>query len=365
MQCDTPGVDVPILVDLIPGLPNWSPLADTAVSGTTFTLEQGGCFNDEDCVVNNDLWCDGRATCVAGACVVVGAAPCDDANACSIDTCIEAATPGDTVVGTCEYACAAVSSVDICCSDPVCDGDPLCNADVTLIKESTYYQPPAEGAVVTIKNRICLDNPGNLVGGIQFDICDDPDCIECIDCELTERTVMFDCVVLELENGCCRVILFCKNPGCAINPGLCDIVTVVMQTKEDAPPECGTDCIVETIENIVVSDYDGFQIAGAGIGGEICPVVCGDVCPPGGGANIGDCGDGVVDIYDIMCEVDFALTATTPNICQAARADVPTGTPPNCAAPDGSINILDIMVLIDMALNRQDCCSFYYLGIIY
>ena len=50
-----------------------------------------------------------------------------------------------------------------------------------------------------------------------------------------------------------------------------------------------------------------------------------------------DCGDGVVDIYDIMCEVDLALTATTPNDCQLARADVPTGTPPNCFAdPDES-----------------------------
>jgi hypothetical protein len=77
------------------------------------------------------------------------------------------------------------------------------------------------------------------------------------------------------------------------------------------------------------------------------------------------CGDGVVDIYDLMCEVDFVLTATTPDSCQLSRADVPTGSPPGCIDPDGSIDILDIMVLIDMALNRQDCCSFYYKGLIY
>ena len=59
------------------------------------------------------------------------------------------------------------------------------------------------------------------------------------------------------------------------------------------------------------------------------------------------------------------LTAGSPDDCQVMRADVPTGTPPNCVPPDGSINILDIMVIIDMALNRQDCCSFYYQGIIY
>jgi hypothetical protein len=242
---------------------------------------------------------------------------------------------------------------------------PICGAEITLIKESGFYQPPSGDEVVTVKNKICMNNPDKLVGGIQFDICDTPDCLTCIDCELTERTVMFDCFVLELPNGCCRVIMICKNPGCAINPGECTIVTVVMQTKQDAPDECGEDCILEVLTGIVASDYDGFPLAASGVEGSVCPVVCGDVCPPASAPDANDCGDGMVDIYDIMCEVDLALTATTPDDCQAPRADVPTGTPPDCFAPDGDINILDIMVLIDMALNRQDCCSFWYQGIIY
>jgi hypothetical protein len=235
---------------------------------------------------------------------------------------------------------------------------------ITLIKQDGFYQPPADPEnIVTIKNRICLQNPNALVGGIQFDLCDTPDCLTCIDCELTERTVMFDCAVLELPNGCCRVIMFCKNPGCAINPGECDIVTLVMQTNGN--PDCVEDCIIEEITGIVASDYDGFPLAGSAFPGRLCPVVCGDVCPPASAPDVNNCGDGVVDIYDIMCEVDLALTLTAPDNCQAPRADLPTGTPPWCSDPDGEINILDIMVLIDMALNRQDCCSFYYQGIIY
>jgi hypothetical protein len=227
---------------------------------------------------------------------------------------------------------------------------------------------------VTIKNKVCLSNPDVLVGGIQFDLCDEPDCLECIACELTERTVMFDCVTTELPNGCCRVIMFCKNPGCAINPGLCDIVTVVQQTKCPYPEEC-TGCIDEGFENIVAGDYNGYPLATGSIAGTLCPVVCGDICPPGSGAvDAIDCGNGIIDIYDIMCEVDLALNADCSgagdplggaNDCQAPRADVPTGTPPNCTAPDGCVDIMDIMVLIDAALNRQDCCSFYYNGIIY
>ncbi|MBW1824669.1 MAG: hypothetical protein JRI87_08910 [Deltaproteobacteria bacterium] len=49
-----------------------------------------------------------------------------------------------------------------------------------------------------------------------------------------------------------------------------------------------------------------------------------------------------------------------PDDCQAVRADVPTATP-----PDGGIDVADLMVIIDMALNRQDCCSYYYGGVIY
>ena len=132
----------------------------------------------------------------------------------------------------------------------------------------------------------------------------------------------------------------------------------------------------EGFENIIASDYNGFDLAEAGVSGTICPVVCGDVCPAGSG-TAQDCGDGVIDIYDIMCEVNLALAADlladpgTPealgnaNECQQPRADVPTGTPPDCTAPDGYVTIMDVMVLIDAALNRQDCCSFYYLGIIY
>jgi len=247
-------------------------------------------------------------------------------------------------------------------------------ADVTLEPGDVYYNPfhnPSDEEAV-VKKPMCLDNQ-ELVGGIQFDLCEydlasDPiDCMECIDCELTERTTMFDCEVVELGNGCCRVLLFCKNPGCAINPGLCDIVTVVYQAfpiSEECP---GDECIIQMPENIVASDYDGYQLSAVGFPGTVCPIVCGDVCPAGTPPGW-DCGDGVVDIYDIMCEVDFALTddpMSAPNPCQLPRANVPTGTPPDCQDPDDTINILDIMVLIDMALGRQDCCTFYYTGVMY
>jgi len=179
---------------------------------------------------------------------------------------------------------------------------------------------------------------------------------------------MFDCVVNELENGCCRVILFAKHPGGLINPGECNIVRIVYEISDD--PECCNACIGIDGENIVLVDEYGYDVMGlmAEDGkGWICPYVCGDIEPgmsdPGSG--IYDCGDGDVDIIDILEEIDFALVDDTPDECQAVRADVPTGTPPYCLDPDGKIDLLDIMVLIDMVLDRQDCCSYYYGGKIY
>jgi hypothetical protein len=363
---NTGPADATVNFTVIPEVATWTPLLDSDVGDGVLVITQVcDCQSDIECAPGPDEFCTVPPGQTCSDCVCGGGdpLPCTDADPCSLNGCDEATDSCDPVV--CDAAYATNNQQTCCVPGAICDGTLACEADFTLTKESGFYQPPAEpGDIVTVKNRICLKNDHVLVGGIQFDICDTPDCLTCLDCELTERTVMFDCAVLELPNGCCRVIMFCKNPGCAINPGECNIVTVVMQSKEGAPEECGKDCIIEEITGIVASDYDGFELLGNGVAGSVCPVVCGDVCPPGSG-TANDCGDGMVDIYDIMCEVDLALTAIAPNDCQLPRADVPTGTPPECLAPNGEINILDIMVLIDMALNRQDCCSFYYQGIIY
>jgi hypothetical protein len=196
---------------------------------------------------------------------------------------------------------------------------------------------------------------------------------------------MFDCVVNELPNGCCRVILFAKHPGGLINPGECDVVRIVYELSD--APECCSTCISIDGTGIVLSDEYGYDVGGVvGDTGEVCPYVCGDVAPEDNfRCNVSGlvcttdadcpvpmescidtgCGDSIIDIFDILEEVDIALNDDA-NACQAGpRSDVPTGTPPYCLDPDGVVNILDVMVIIDMVLDRQDCCSYWYAGIIY
>ena len=94
-------------------------------------------------------------------------------------------------------------------------------------------------------------------------------------------------------------------------------------------------------------------------------MACGDVYPRDCLPNDPNCGDGVVDIFDILEEIDFVLGIIDPSDCQITRADVPTGTPPYCTPPDGIIDIFDVLVIIDMALGKPNCCDYYYFGTIY
>ena len=72
-----------------------------------------------------------------------------------------------------------------------------------------------------------------------------------------------------------------------------------------------------------------------------------------------------MDIFDIMEMSDFVIRVKNPDECQLTRADLPTGTVPYCNPPDEIITVADLMVVIDMALNRADCCTYYYTGIFY
>jgi hypothetical protein len=154
----------------------------------------------------------------------------------------------------------------------ICFQFPLCSAQVTITPDSVEASPGDIGVDIGI----CLDNPDNLVGSVQLDLCEytmegDPvDAMECMDCKLTERTTVFDCEVLELPNGCCRVLLFCQSPDCSIDTDLCDVATVVYKMFELSEVYIGTPCVVKIPVNMVVSDNEGLELEATGLEGEVC-----------------------------------------------------------------------------------------------
>ena len=97
-------------------------------------------------------------------------------------------------------------------------------------------------------------------------------------------------------------------------------------------------------------------------------VECGDVYPRDSFPGASDCGDGVVNEFDILEEMDFLLGTAEPSDCQKARADMPNGKPPYCGNPsgasncesDGRINIFDVLVINDKALGRANCCDYCF-----
>jgi hypothetical protein len=177
-----------------------------------------------------------------------------------------------------------------------------------------------------------------------------------------DRAVEFTCSADDLGDGKCRIILFGNNPVDLIEEGSGPIATIDYDVSEDAP---SSNCIDITPADSMASDRFGNPLFVVEEADELCFIVCGDVYPRGCLGQC-QCGDGVVDIFDILEEVDFALEVTSPSDCQLLNADVPTGQSPYCSERDGIIDIFDILVLLDMALGKyNNCCDDIFFPCVY
>ena len=82
------------------------------------------------------------------------------------------------------------------------------------------------------------------------------------------------------------------------------------------------------------------------------------------------CGDGMVDLFDILEGIDIILRLQEATLCQIGNADVPNGMPPYCGEPagtpnsvtNGEVDIFDVLVVIDKALGKINCCDYCSFG---
>ena len=129
------------------------------------------------------------------------------------------------------------------------------------------------------------------------------------------------------------------------------------------------DCVCLRPMNRQVSDQFNEQLCACQSPGEVCFQSCGDIYPQdciGGPCGDSGCGDGVVDLFDVMEAVDIILGLQTGTECQLERGNVPNGMPPYCGDPSGDPNckrdtdldMIDVLVITDMAQGKPNCCEY-------
>ena len=315
----------------------------TCVGGTPLVCADRNLCTDDSCnsatgCVYTPRDCDDRNVCTADSCnpasgCVHTAIDCDDRDACTADSCNPASGCVHTAI-------------------------PGCKCDVTLSVGKAETKSGGNAMV-----DVSLDNQNDNVRGIQVDICEvngnlkclppppEKNCLICTGCEVTGRTSGFICVTNERENGCCGVVLVSKE-GDLIGKG----TGPVFNLKYDVSEDCPGGCTKLNPENVKVSDPLGNPLDVCTSSGEVCFKACGDIYPEETSPGVNNCGNGIVDIFDVIEEIDIALGIGTHSNCQLTKGDVPTGTPPRCSARDGEIDIFDIIVIIDVVLERDNCC---------
>ena len=159
------------------------------------------------------------------------------------------------------------------------------------------------------------------------------------------------------------------NPAALIARGAGQIATILY----DAIDPAAGDCVSLMPINEQSSDQFNEDLCTCGAPGEVCFKTCGDIYPQdclGGDCASQVCGDGMVDLFDILEAIDIILGLQEATRCQIDNADVPNGMPPYCGNPpgdpncetDGDVDIFDVLVMIDKALGKSNCCDYCSFG---
>ena len=176
----------------------------------------------------------------------------------------------------------------------------------------------------------------------------------------------------------------CADPACAAYPVCID----PLDADQDGIPDSGDNC-----PNIPNADQTNSDTDSRGDACDNCPsvknedqadsdadgvgdacdygLICGDVWPQVPAPGMIGCGDGVVDIFDMVEIIDIILEDEVPSGCQMARGDVPNGLPPYCGNPpgepncerDGDIDVFDFLTVTDMTLGKAGCINYCLCGI--
>jgi hypothetical protein len=293
-----------------------------------------------------------------------------------IDDCCWRMTVGDICESLEKIVTSVVTVTDTCNSGS--DSVEIEIGKVIVDLGEATIQPNSESATVDIN----LINPNHAVRAFTMDVAActaDEDNLVCTQCLVDpDRALAFTCSASERADGICRVVMYATNPSAIITQGRGPVARIVYAAGPELEGLCGADACIDLCPiNIQMSDQFNERLCTCESPGEVCFRTCGDIYPQdciGGTCGAPTCcGDGVIDLFDILEAVDIILNLQTATACQLGNGDVPNGMPPYCGNPsgtpncesDGDIDILDVLVIIDKALGKMNCCDYCLFGQIY
>jgi hypothetical protein len=269
-----------------------------------------------------------------------------------------------------KIATYTISVTDTC--NNVTDSVEIDIGKVIMDIGETTVQPDIDSATFAIN----LINPNHAVSAFILNVaaCDGgEDNLACNLCEVDpDRALGYTCSVSEQADGSCKIVMYPAGPSAIIEPGSGTVAQLVYSTGAGFGNVCGDDSCLDLCPiDIQMSDQFNEALCVCESPGEVCFRTCGDVYPQG--CFPACCGDGVVDLFDVLEIDDIIQGLQTPTACQLRNGDVPNGTPPYCGNPpgstncesDGDIDIFDRRVIYDKALGKMNCCDYCLFGKIY
>ena len=280
--------------------------------------------------------------------------------------------PGNTYSGTFEgpFYCDEGSDTVRICADwgESCDGN-------GVVEESDEENNCRENewtcAALTFDIRNGAGEPGDTdrrvevslkndvaVAGIQVNICNAGDYLylpNADDVELTDRAAGFTCDFQDdyPQAGCARLVLY-STSGDVIAAGDGPIFILHYDVEAGATAHS---CVEITSDNLLITDEDDEPLTAAEDPGSFFFGIYGDPWPYDD-VN-GTVGDGEINIFDVVRDVQISLETYTPTYCEFVAGDVPTGFGTDCQAPDEDIKVSDVLEMVAKILGRPNCIDSY------
>ena len=272
--------------------------------------------------------------------------------------------PGDTYLGTFEgpfYCSDSSDTIKVCadCTSQVdeSDEDNNCKENVWSCSANLFDIGDGAGKPGDTDKKVGVSLTNAVdVAGIQVDICDAGDYLSLASVELTGRTAGFICDFEDdyPQAGCARLLLYSEGGSfIAAGDGPIFILHYDVDTGAEGPS------VEINSENLLVTDEDNNPLTAMEDPGNflLLSYNYGDIWPYD--ETTGVVGDGKVNIFDIIRDIQIILKTYTPIYCEFMAGNVPTGFGDNCVAPDEDINVFDVLEMVAKILGRPNCIDTY------